>query len=69
MNDGDIPAERYDFSGFSSFKGNFDVVSYLKYGIHDMVFELINQIRDEEFNYDKLKDIVYEDFKRLQITY
>ena len=69
MNDGDIPAERYDFSGFTSFEGNFDVISYMKYGVYNTIFELIKQIKDEEFSIERLRNVFYNEFLRIQIPF
>ena len=40
------------------------MASYLKYGINDMVLELINQIKSEELIVLRLRNISAEDFKR-----
>lgn len=49
INFGEVPVERYDFTGWNDFMGNFDVHAYLKIELFDPIFEMMNQIKDERF--------------------
>ena len=67
MNDGDIPAERYDFLEQDIFKGHFDLTTYCKIDIYDFLLSLINQIKEEQFNLGSI-NLGYSNFGFVYIS-